>query len=157
MFKPANSDAFHRRRTSYGSESSQVLKRFWSNSSFQSQSGLSQETQPPEAEALRVMILVNGGAVSFESVAAALDHQCPVVICRGSGRAADFLAALKDYFKDNCRSPPFAVYEKAWKIHMNAGADEKNWKERWSKDDVKGLRLIRKIIENESVVVFVKT
>merc|ERR1719215_1645232 len=128
MFKPANSDAFHRRRTSYGSESSQVLKRFWPNSSFQRQGTQDSESQGMEAEALRVMILVNGGAVSFESVAAALDHQCPVVICRGSGRAADFLAALKDTFKDTGRTPPFAEYEKAWQAHMNARGDAKIWK-----------------------------
>merc|ERR1719247_3745736 len=56
----------------------------------------SNAVDPTDSEALRVMILVNGGPVSFESVHLALRYGCPVVICRDSGRAADFLAALKD-------------------------------------------------------------
>lgn len=96
------------------------------------------------AEALRVMILLNGGAVSFESVDLALSHECPVVVCRGSGRAADFLAALKD--------SPGMDYEQAWREHMTAAADAKLWTERWSKGSHR--EILDRIIDSDRVVVY---
>eukprot|EP00930_Biecheleria_cincta_P018048 TRINITY_DN14182_c0_g1_i2.p1 TRINITY_DN14182_c0_g1~~TRINITY_DN14182_c0_g1_i2.p1 ORF type:complete len:1280 (-),score=211.37 TRINITY_DN14182_c0_g1_i2:82-3900(-) len=66
---------------------------------------------------LRVMILVNGGPVSFNLVKGAIEHGCPVVICNKSGRAADFIASLK--------SGNLTDYEEAWNTHMTAPPDVK--------------------------------
>lgn len=42
----------------------------------------------------RVMILVNGGKFSLDSVLEAIQHGCPVVVCQGSGRVADTIVTL---------------------------------------------------------------
>jgi len=42
----------------------------------------------------RVMILVNGGKISLKSVWEFIENSCPVVVCQGTGRAADLLATL---------------------------------------------------------------
>eukprot|EP00928_Gymnodinium_smaydae_P004861 TRINITY_DN11664_c1_g1_i1.p1 TRINITY_DN11664_c1_g1~~TRINITY_DN11664_c1_g1_i1.p1 ORF type:complete len:1203 (+),score=270.10 TRINITY_DN11664_c1_g1_i1:78-3686(+) len=68
-------------------------------------------------EKLRVMILVNGGPVSFKAMDQAIKNECPVVVCRDSGRAADFIAALQQGRETD--------YEVAWKKYMTAPADVK--------------------------------
>lgn len=45
-------------------------------------------------EVPRVMLLLNGGSISFESVDVAVRSGCPVVCVQGSGRAADAIVTL---------------------------------------------------------------
>jgi hypothetical protein len=96
------------------------------------------------AETLRVMILLNGGAVSFESVDLALRYGCPVVVCRGSGRAANFLTAMKDQ--------PDMSYEEAWKAHMRAAADQKSWDTTYGLE--KGKMILDRITKSRLLFVF---
>ncbi|CAK9110765.1 Transient receptor potential cation channel subfamily M member 2 (Estrogen-responsive element-associated gene 1 protein) (Long transient receptor potential channel 2) (LTrpC-2) (LTrpC2) (Transient receptor potential channel 7) (TrpC7) (Transient receptor potential melastatin 2) [Durusdinium trenchii] len=67
---------------------------------------------------LRVMIVVNGGPVSFTLMDKAIQNGCPVVVCNNSGRAADFIASLK--------LGVLTDYEEAWKKHMTAPPDVKS-------------------------------
>ncbi|CAJ1432588.1 unnamed protein product, partial [Effrenium voratum] len=67
---------------------------------------------------LRVMIVVNGGPVSFTLMDKAIQNGCPVVVCNNSGRAADFIASLK--------LGQLTDYEEAWKKHMTAPPDVKS-------------------------------
>ncbi|CAK9053228.1 unnamed protein product [Durusdinium trenchii] len=65
-----------------------------------------------------VMIVVNGGPVSFTLMDKAIQNGCPVVVCNNSGRAADFIASLK--------LGVLTDYEEAWKKHMTAPPDVKS-------------------------------
>lgn len=64
---------------------------------------------------MRVLILVNGGPVSFKAISSAVHNGYPVVVCKGSGRAADFLAALKESSDIDCQA--------AWDQHMTSPQD----------------------------------
>jgi len=67
---------------------------------------------------LRVMVVVNGGPVSFTLMDKAIQSGCPVVVCNKSGRAADFIASLK--------LGVLTDFEEAWKKHMTAPPDVKS-------------------------------
>lgn len=91
---------------------------------------------------LRVMVLVNGGPVSFQAMSNAIRHTCPVVVCAGSGRAADFVASLKQ--------GRLTDYGEAWATHMTAPADKE-----MGIDGVKGgVDMLKEIVASPCVTVY---
>jgi len=96
----------------------------------------------------RVMIVVNGGAGTFQAMSNAIKSDnsksvaCPVVVCDGSGRAADFVAALK--------LGRITSYEEAWTTHMTADADKKNG----MKPFYDRLDMLKEIVESPCVTVY---
>jgi hypothetical protein len=139
-------------------ESGQPSPKFQSRPSTISRqnSKLSVLNEGEAGESNRVMILVNGGPISFESVHKTLETGCPVVVCRGSGRGADFLSSMKDN--------PSQEMKEAWDKSMT-DADQKAWNENWSKSKfdstIKNQKhsreVLQEIVESERLVIFSHT
>lgn len=51
-------------------------------------------------EVPRVMVLVNGGKFSLDHLKQAIEHSCPLVVCKGTGRLADAIVTLCESYSD---------------------------------------------------------
>ncbi|CAE6961897.1 Trpm8 [Symbiodinium natans] len=54
----------------------------------------------------RVMILLNGGKISLESLVQAIQTGCPLVVCRGTGRLADVICRVLENDEEDGEGDP---------------------------------------------------
>ncbi|CAK9104554.1 unnamed protein product [Durusdinium trenchii] len=95
----------------------------------------------------RVMILVNGGKISLDSLVQAIRTGCPLVVCQGTGRIADVICSILDVTKnrpdsDSESSTPSVGEDEEFALLLQSAVKEFMGNEPLTQEDVANAREI---------------